>query len=450
MTQTAEATDRYVRDFDALCEQRAEEPIWLRDLRREGLDYFQRMGWPIGEKRDEMWKYTDVRPVARTEFRSPEAFDTTLSDRDIAALVPFDEGMSRLVFIDGYYVPGPSRVVDADNESVRRLSDAVREEEGLVHGHLGRYSEPGHDASLGLNTAFFRDGVFIHADKPLSAPVHVVYITGDHPDSVVTYPRTLVVAGKHSEVTLIETYLSLGPRNHFTDPVSEIALGEGSKVTHYRIMRENTESYTIGHVRPCLGPGSTYKSVVYQAGSGLMRLNLEVLVEGEGAFADLKGLYVVDGNQHLDNLVSIDHAKPHGTSRLYYKGILDGKSRAIFGGTVYVRPGADKTDAYQEDKNLLLSAEAEADSKPSLEIYADDVKCGHGATAGAVAEEAIFYLRSRGLDEQTAMRLLIQGFASEVLDGIQIESLRTHLQQLTMTALAGVGATDPSPQEASA
>ena len=450
MTHTAEATDRYVRDFDALCEQRAEEPIWLRDLRREGLDYFQRMGWPIGEKRDEMWKYTDVRPVARTEFRSPEAFDTTLSDRDIAALVPFDEGMSRLVFIDGYYVPGPSRVVDADNESVRRLSDAVREEEGLVHGHLGRYSEPGHDASLGLNTAFFRDGVFIHADKPLSAPVHVVYITGDHPDSVVTYPRTLVVAGKHSEVTLIETYLSLGPRNHFTDPVSEIALGEGSKVTHYRIMRENTESYTIGHVRPCLGPGSTYKSVVYQAGSGLMRLNLEVLVEGEGAFADLKGLYVVDGNQHLDNLVSIDHAKPHGTSRLYYKGILDGKSRAIFGGTVYVRPGADKTDAYQEDKNLLLSAEAEADSKPSLEIYADDVKCGHGATAGAVAEEAIFYLRSRGLDEQTAMRLLIQGFASEVLDGIQIESLRTHLQQLTMTALAGVGATDPSPQEASA
>jgi len=450
MTQTAEATDRYVRDFDALCEQRAEEPIWLRDLRREGLDYFQRMGWPIGEKRDEMWKYTDVRPVARTEFRSPEAFDTTLSDRDIAALVPFDEGMSRLVFIDGYYVPGPSRVVDADNESVRRLSDAVREEESLVHGHLGRYSEPGHDASLGLNTAFFRDGVFIHADKPLSAPVHVVYITGDHPDSVVTYPRTLVVAGKHSEVTLIETYLSLGPRNHFTDPVSEIALGEGSKVTHYRIMRENTESYTIGHVRPCLGPGSTYKSVVYQAGSGLMRLNLEVLVEGEGAFADLKGLYVVDGNQHLDNLVSIDHAKPHGTSRLYYKGILDGKSRAIFGGTVYVRPGADKTDAYQEDKNLLLSAEAEADSKPSLEIYADDVKCGHGATAGAVTEEAIFYLRSRGLDEQTAMRLLIQGFASEVLDGIQIESLRTHLQQLTMTALAGVGATDPSPQEASA
>jgi Fe-S cluster assembly protein SufD len=450
MTQTAEATDRYVRDFDALREHRAEEPLWLRDLRREGFDCFQRMGWPIGEKRDEMWKYTDVRPVARTEFRSPDAFGTTLSDRDIAALVPFDEGMSRLVFIDGHYAPHSSAVLGADKSSVLRLAEAVREEESLVHGHLGRYSEPGRDASVGLNTAFFGDGVFIHADKPLSAPVHVVYITSDHADPVVTYPRTLVVAGKHSEVTLIETYLSLGPRNHFTDPVSEIALGEGSKVTHYRIMRENNESYTVGHVRPCLGPDSTYKSVVYQAGSRLMRLDLEVLIEGEGAFADMKGLYVAGGNQHLDNLVSIDHAKPHGRSRLYYKGILDGKSRAVFGGTVYVRPGADKTDAYQEDKNLLLSAEAEADSKPSLEIYADDVKCGHGATAGAVAEEAIFYLRSRGLDEQTAMRLLIQGFASEVLDGIQIESLRTHLEQLTMIALAGVSATDPSPQEASA
>ena len=167
-------------------------------------------------------------------------------------------------------------------------------------------------------------------------------------------------------------------------------------------------------MRPCLGPDSTYTAVVYEAGSGLMRLDLEVLIEGEGAFADLQGTVRHDRNAALDNLVSIDHAQPHGKSRLYFKGILDDKSRAVFGGTVYVRPGADKTDSYQEDKNMLLSNEAEADSKPSLEIYADDVKCGHGATAGAVAEDAIFYLRSRGLDEQTASRLLIKGFASEI------------------------------------
>jgi len=435
MTQTAEATDRYVRDFDAMREERSEEPLWLRNLRREGFDYFQRMGWPVDEKRDEAWKYTDVRAVARTEFRNPNPPGASLSGGDVSALLPFDEGMSRLVFVDGYYAPEISRILDADNSSVLRLEEAVREEESLVHGHLGQYSAAGHDASVGLNTAFFRDGVFIRADGALSAPVHAVYITSDHADPVVSYPRTLVVAGKHADVTLIETYVSLGQRNHFTDPVTEVALGEGAKVTHYRVLLENTESYMIGHVRPCLGPDSTYKSVIYEAGSGLMRLDLEVLIEGEGAFADLKGLYVTTGKQHLDNLVSIDHAQPHGKSRLYFKGILDDKSRAVFGGTVYVRPGADKTDAYQEDKNMLLSNEAEADSKPSLEIYADDVKCGHGATAGAVADEAIFYLRSRGIDEQTASRLLIKGFASEILDAVGIEPLRVFLEERTASAL---------------
>ena len=435
MTQTAQATDRYAEQFDALRETREQEPEWLRELRREGFDYFRRMGWPVDENRDEMWKYTDVRPVARAEFRLPDASATRLSEDQIAAMLPFDAGMSRLVFVDGHYSPEASRIVDADNASVLRIAEAIREEESLVHGHLGRYSEPGHDASVGLNTAFFRDGAYIHANGPLSAPVHVVYITSDHPEPVVTYPRTLVVAGKGAHARLIESFISVGSRNHFTDPVTEIAVGEGASVTHYRLLLENTDSYSIGHLRPCLGPTSKYKCVVYEAGSGLMRLDMEVLIEGEGAFADLKGLYVTKGKQHLDNLVSIDHAKPHGKSRLYYKGILDDESRAVFGGTVYVQPGADKTDAYQEDKNLVLSDRAEVDSKPSLEIYADDVKCGHGATAGAVAEEAIFYLRSRGLDEQTASWLLIKGFASEILDEVEIEPLRLFLEERTATAL---------------
>jgi Fe-S cluster assembly protein SufD len=447
MTQAPAATGRYVADFDSLREERAQEPQWLRELRRDAFDNFRKLGWPIDEKRNEAWKYTDVKPVARTEFRYPLERGTT--DMDIASLLLFDEGMSRLVFVDGHFAPELSGVVDEDRGAVLRLAEAVREDEALVHGHLARYSDPGHDASVALNTTFFRDGLFIHADRSLSAPVHVVYITSDHPDAVVTYPRTLVVAGTNAEVTLIETYISLGPRNHFTDAVTEIALGEGSTVSHYRLLLENKDSYAIGHVRPCLRRDSTYRSVVYEAGSGLARVDLEVLVEGPGAFADLKGLYVTGGKQHLDNLVSIDHAEPHGTSRLYYKGILDGKSRAVFGGTVYVRPGADKTDAYQEDKNLLLSAEAEADSKPSLEIYADDVKCGHGATAGAVADEAIFYLRSRGIDEQTAMRLLIRGFASEILDGVRVEPLRACLEQLTLEALADVGG-EKSQREAAA
>ena len=434
-TPTAAATDRYVEQFNALREEREKEPLWLRDLRREAFDYFQRMGWPIDEKRDEAWKYTDVKPIARASFRLPDAPGAALTDEDIVRLLPFDEGVSRVVFIDGHYAPEVSRIGQPDHASVRRLKEAIQQDESFVHGHLARYSAPHHDASVALNTTFFRDGVFIYTDRPLSAPVHVVYVTSEHADPVVTYPRTLVVAGTNAEVTLIESYVSLGTRNHFTDPVTEIALGEGSHVTHYRLLLENTDSYSIGHVRPCLGPDSTYKSVVYEAGSGLMRLDLEVLVEGPGAFADLRGLYLTRGKQQLDNLVSIDHAKPHGKSRLYYKGILDDESRAVFGGTVYVQPGADKTDAYQEDKNLLLSDRAEADSKPSLEIYADDVKCGHGATAGAVADEAIFYLRSRGIDEQTASRLLIKGFASEILDEVGIEALRVFLEERTTQSL---------------
>jgi len=440
MTQAPAITDRYIADFNALRDERAHEPEWLRDLRREGFDNFQKLGWPVDEKRNEAWKYTDIKVIARTAFRHPLERGTT--DLDVATMLPFDEGMSRLAFVDGHFAPELSGVVDEDRSAVLRLAEAVRENEALVHGHLARYSNPGHDASVALNTTFFRDGLFIHADKTLSAPVHVVYVTSDHPDAVVTYPRTLVVAGTNAELTLIETYISLGQRDHFTDPVTEIALGDGATVSHYRLMLENTESYAIGHVRPCLRRDSTYRSVIYEAGSGLARVDLEVLIEGAGAFADLRGLYVTGGKQHLDNLVSIDHAEPHGTSRLYYKGILDGKSRAVFGGTVYVSPGADKTDAYQEDKNLLLSAEAEADSKPSLEIYADDVKCGHGATAGAVADEAIFYLRSRGIDEQTAMRLLIRGFASEILDGVRVEPLRAYLEGMTIDALAGAGASE--------
>src|SRR5207247_9166004 len=168
--------------------------------------------------------------------------DVSLSEAEVSGLVPFDAGMSRLVFIDGHYLPEASRIVDADNASILRLAEAVREEESLVHGHLGRYSEPGHDASVGLHTAFFRDGAYIHADGRLTAPVHIVYITGDHGEPVVTYPRTLVVAGKDAEVTLIESFVSLGSRNHFTEPVTELALGEGSSVTHYRLLLENTDS----------------------------------------------------------------------------------------------------------------------------------------------------------------------------------------------------------------
>jgi Fe-S cluster assembly protein SufD len=262
-----------------------------------------------------------------------------------------------------------------------------------------------------------------------------VFVTTEHDGPVVTYPRILLIAGKTSEVTLLETYISYGDQPHFTDSVTEIDLHEGARVRHARLLLESQASYQVAHVRPFLGRDSSFESIVFESGGGLARLDLETVICEPGANVDLRGLYITGGDQHMDNLVSIDHKAPHGTSRLYYKGILDGTSTAVFGGTVFVREGADKTDSHQEDKNLVLSEKAVVYSKPALEIYADDVKAGHGATAGAVADEALFYMQSRGIDADTAMQLLVQGFASEILDKVPVEPLKLWLEQRALQAL---------------
>jgi len=231
---------------------------------------------------------------------------------------------------------------------------------------------------------------------------------------------------------VIETYLTLNGVN-FNNAITEIALEDGAQAEHYRILLDRG-AYHVGVTRVRQARDSRFRSTAFSTGPTLARNDFSVLMDGPGADCRLRGLYVASGRQHIDNYLTIDHAQPHSTSRLYYKGILDERARAVFGGTVFVRPGAIKTDAHQEDKNLLLSAEAEVDSKPSLEIYADDVKCGHGATAGAVAEEALFYMQSRGLDLEAAQEFLVKGFASEILDGV-MEPLREYLQKATTAAL---------------
>ena len=430
---TADPTTRYETEFRALAEARKDEPAWLHGLREKAFAKFQHAGFPIGDKRDEAWKYTDVKPIAQGDFRLP--LNLTGADIDIGRLFPFDEGMIRLAFVDGHFAPHLSQGLGEEGLIAMPLTQALREHEDLVRDHFTKYAELEHDAFVPLNSAMQWDGAFIYAQQALQTPVHLAFITSDYPDPVVTFPRSLVVAAPLSELVFIETYVSLGERNHFTDAVCEIAVEDGAKVTHYRLLLENQQSYQVGHVRPYVGRDASYHSLVFEAGSGLGRLDLEVVMSEEGAHSQLHGLYVTAGSQHIDNLVSIDHTKPHGTSRLYYKGILDDQSSAAFGGTVFVRRGADKTDAHQEDKNLLLSNKAQVNSKPALEIYADDVKAGHGATAGAPTDDVIFYLQSRGLDFDTAMNFLVKGFAGEILDEVKIEALREYLEAITLRAL---------------
>ena len=314
------------------------------------------------------------------------------------------------------------------------LAEAIEREPEIVRHHLGQHADWQDDAFTALNTAFIHDGAFIHAAAPPQQPVHIVYATAAS-DPLVAYPRTLIVGDTLSKLTVVETYISLGQQRHFTNSVTEIALAEGAILDHYRLLLENHEAFHIGTTRVHQSRDSSYDSLTYEAGGGLARNNESVLLDAPGASTNLRGLYITSGEQHIDNNINIDHAQPHGTSRLYYKGILDDKSQAVFGGRVLVRRGADKTDAHQQDKNLLLSAEAEVDSKPSLEIYADDVKAGHGATAGAAADESLFYMQSRGLDHDTAMQFLVRGFAGEILDTVAVESLREWLETRTMQAL---------------
>jgi Fe-S cluster assembly protein SufD len=427
LTQTI-ADERYTADFAALEEQRKDEPAWLRELRRRGIDTFNQLGFPTARKGNEPYKYTDIRPIAGASVEHPVT-PGDVSGARIEALLPFDEGLCRIVIVDGHYAPALSRF-PGDSLTVAPLSEAIAGDIEAV-----RNLQAGGEAFSALNTALFRDGVLIHSTGVSDDVVHVLYVTSEHSRPVVTYPRTLVVAGRLSEITLAETHISLGETNHFTNAVTEIIIEEGATVRYNRLMLENQQSYHVATVRVDQKRDSVFEAVSYSAGGGLARINLDVGLVEPGSSATINGLYITSGDQHIDNMINIDHAAPHTTSRLFYKGILDDRSKAVFGGTVFVRKGADKTDAHQEDKNLLLSHEAEVDSKPALEIYADDVKAGHGATAGAIADEALFYMRSRGLDEDTAMQFLVRGFAAEIIEKISIEPLREWLEGQALAAL---------------
>lgn len=433
MMQAAAVDERYNTDFASLLALREHEPEWLRDLRQRGIDAFNEMGFPTARRGNEAWKYTDIRPVAAAAYQHPAA-PGQLSAAVLDARAPFDKGMARIVLLDGHFAPALSRLVDVGGLLVEPLSEAVRRHGDVVQRHLGQYAGPGHGAFVALNTALWREGAFVHATGT-AAPVHIVYVTSGRDQPVVTYPRALIVAGRQAETAVIETFISLGGGNHFSNPLTEVVLEEGATVRHSRLLLENTQAYHIGHLRVRHGRDSSFETVSFQAGGGLVRVDVEAEMPEPGSSATINGVYITHGDQHVDNEINIDHAAPHTRSRLYYKGILDDRSRAVFGGTVFVRKGADKTDAHQEDKNLLLSHEAEVDSKPALEIYADDVKAGHGATAGAVADEALFYMRSRGLDEETAMQFLVRGFAAEIIDSVSVTPLREWLEQRVLAAL---------------
>ena len=435
MTQTLTRYEQYTNDFHAL--DGAGQPEWLRDIRAAAWERFLAVGLPTARRGNEPYKYTNVAPIADAELALAMNGNGEIGADELSEIAPLQDGCARMVFVDGRYSAALSSMSSAVNGvRVSSLVDAIQAGNDTVAKHLAQYADIEEDGFIALNTAFISDGAFIEVDDDLSAedPLHLVFVTTDGARTV-SHPRVLVVVGRGSRATIVESYVGMQGNRCLTNSVAEFVLEDDATLEHYRLLMESEDAFHVGVARVKQGAGSAYNSKVFERQVGLGRFDLYTSLDGENSSCDLKGLYFTSGRQHMDNYININHTKPYATSRLYYKGILDGRSRAVFGGTVFVQPGAIKTDSHQEDKNLVLSPHAEVDSKPSLFIWADDVKCGHGATAGNIDMDTVFYMRSRGIDLEAASRLLIYGFASEIIETVEDEYVRSYLERLFLDSL---------------
>ena len=394
----------------------------VHDLRNNGWQEFERIGFPIHRRGNELWKYTDLRQIDRSEFRFGEPSPPITLD-ELGQIAPLPDTWHNIVFLDG--------VLD------ETLSDASESLAGLelksvAHfNHLGELADCTDNAFVAVNTAFLGDGILIEIadDSGVDTPIHLVFVTTAG-ESVLraVYPRIAVSVGSSSSATVIESHVSVSEATHLSAPVAEITLEEGAKLTHYRLQIDGENSYHFATTRVLQQASSDYRLTSFSVGSDIGRNDVFTHLVGEYAESTLHGVYLTTNRQHQDNEISTTHTAPHCTSDQYYKGVLSGRSRAVFSGKITVERGAQKTDANQKDLNLMLSHGAEVDTKPSLEIYADDVKCAHGATAGHVDEDTLFYLQSRGVDYDTAQAMLIRGFAAEILSEFEDDELYSFLE----------------------
>jgi Fe-S cluster assembly protein SufD len=397
---------------------------WLNALRSDALERANALSVP--STRDEEWRYTDLSPLYRSSFQRAEAAGP-VTPAEVAELeVP--EAGCRLTFVDGHFVPGLSKLAAATGLSVKPLSTALTEHDAVLEQHLSRYAPLGDDPFTALNTAWLHQGAVLHVGRnaAVEAPVHLLFLStrGD----VASYPRLLVIAEPDSDCTLIEDYVARHEGSYLVNGVAEFRVGQNARVRHVRLQRESLEAFHIATCSVWLERDARYQSTSVALGARLSRLNLNVTQAGEGAASEIDGLVLIGGRQLADTHSLLDHTLPNGRSRQLHKCIVDGSARAVFNGKIFVRAGAQRTDSTQESRNLLLSERAQVDTKPQLEIFADDVKCAHGATVGQLDADQVFYLKSRGLDEATARDLLTFAFAAELVHRIPVASVVRSLE----------------------
>jgi Fe-S cluster assembly protein SufD len=440
-TETAKA-DLYNSAFHELIEKvGGTEPSWLRDIREQSFAQFERAGFPTVQQ--EEWKYTNVSPIAKTSFRPVIAANgTALSQGDKLAPFSYEETRNSVfVFVNGIFRSDLSSVKSLAAITAIKLGQALKDpdHETVIRDSLQR-STPDENGFALLNTALFAGGLFLRIPRgvEIETPIQLQFISEaiEGETAAAAFPRIVIVGEANSGATIIESYAATdNESSYFTNAIVDVVLEDGARLRHYKVQREGARASHIATTRVDLGAKAVYDTTTINLGAALSRHDINVTMNHEGASCSVDGLYMVDGNQHTDTHSVIDHRQPHCSSHQLYKGILDGKSRAVFNGKVFVRHGAQQTDARQTNKNLLLSNDAQIDTKPQLEIYADDVKCTHGAAIGQIDEDMMFYLESRGINPVLAKNMLTYGFAEEVIEKIKIESIKRELDEAVLNRL---------------
>ena len=429
MSNTSNNVNNFQEQFKQL-KHRNSAPDWLKNIRENGFETFSAAGFP--SKRDEEWRFTDISSFLKTDFKLSRNTDNSIEGNDISRFTFNNLDAYRLVFVDGSYNRGLSSIDSLPPSVVIGEISSIKDHADIANKHLNHYTKQQGNAFAALNTAFISDVavISIPSNISLTKPVHLLYLTSDLEVETAIYPRNLVIVGNNSTATIIESYEGLRPSCYFNNTVTEVSVGNGSKVEHCKIQRESRKAFHFGTLQVQQARDCEFISNSVTIGGRLTRNGINMILNGEHSECTLNGLYLGTNKQLIDNHTRIDHKMPNCNSYELYKGILNGQSSAVFNGKIYVHPDAQKTDAKQTNRVLLLSDDAKINTKPELEIFADDVKCTHGATIGQLDEEALFYLRSRGLDYRKAHSVLTYAFAGEALDRINITEIREEIDNL--------------------
>ncbi|MBI2403728.1 MAG: Fe-S cluster assembly protein SufD [Gemmatimonadetes bacterium] len=437
MTHAVDARDRYVAEFRRFAENGAGAgPGWLKELRQAGIERFAAVGFPT--TRQEEWRFTDIAPLIQTPFTLPTAPDTQASPEMVERILDGPTG-ARLVFVDGGFRPELSVATGLPSGvKLGSLGDAVRRDGDVLAAHLGRYASVERNPFTALSAAFLREGAFVHVTRGVSVeqPIHLLFLASGAAQGRMIHPRNLIVLEREAQATVVETYAAEDAGPHLTNAVTEFAVEDGARGRHVRIQREGDGAFHMATSQSHQGKDTSFSSCSVAFGAGLSRHDVNAVLAGTGGLLLLNGLSVLAGRQHVDYHTTIDHARPHCESHELFNGILAERARGVFNGRIIVRPGAQQTDSKQTNNNVLLSEAARADSQPQLEIYADDVKCTHGATIGPLDPNALFYLETRGVGAEAARQLMTYGFAADIVSRIDVPEVRERLDRLVRARLA--------------